>query len=130
MAEDPESFKIGTGNRKVFNYEENKAKNNPIIQNNYYTCEDRFENQSIKSNVSKNPIPYGEESIAERINKINALNKRGNYADPKLYEKQRQQNAVKNVFYSPKKVDKKEDDEGYLQGMLDNYNLLQEKMVI
>ena len=126
MSEDPESFKMGTGNRKVKNFEEQKPNHTVITPNNYYS-EDKYETQSMISNVSKNPIPYGEESVAERINKINALNKKGNYVDPKLYENQRLQNT-KNISYSPKNIDKKKDADEFLKSTLDNYNLMQEKL--
>jgi len=129
LSEDPESFKIGTGNRKVLDYDENKSKANPLILYNKNYNDEKFEAKTMVSNVSNNPIPYGEESIAERINKINALNKKGNYIDPKYLEKKKVQSQTKNVSYSPKNIDKAKDRDEYLQGMIDNYNLLEEKEV-
>ncbi len=127
MTEDPESFKIGSGNRKVQqNYEITTDMNNLLIQT-HYPKDNNLETQSMISVVTDNPIPYGEPSAAERINRINALNKKGNYVDPKLYQKQREENQQQNISYSPKNMDKNK--ENYMGSMLDNYNLVQEKMV-
>ena len=129
MSEDPESFKIGNGNRKVqSNYEDQTSKKYTPLNPSNYLAEDKFETMSMVSCVSNNPIPYGEESIQERINKINALNKKGNYVDQNYYKKQREENSQKNISYSPKNIDKAKNNDDYLQSTLDNYNLMQEKL--
>lgn len=98
-----------------------------IIHNNFHKLD---ETESMVSVVTSNPVPHGELSIQERINRINALNKRGStVVEQKYYQNKKDDRPKEKNYEVVSKNPDKRDKEG-IQNVLDDYNLLQEKMLL
>jgi hypothetical protein len=125
MSDNPENFKIGTGNRKIKAQNETLSKNE-IIQKHFGVELNPDDFDYLTRDVVNNPVPYGEESIADRINKINSLNKTGYVCKTKkTTEKPRENiNINKNINLKPQLAN---DNIMNINELLDNHNLLLEK---